>query len=69
MEVSGQLRTPAALHPRERSPDTYWIGMLGGPQSQSGSGGEEKYSQPQAGLEPLIIQSVVLIVQFGPYLI
>jgi hypothetical protein len=31
---------------------------LGGPQSQSGHGGEEKNSQPLLGLEPLIIQSI-----------
>jgi hypothetical protein len=29
---------------------------LGGPQSWSGCGGEEKNSQPLPGLEPLIIQ-------------
>jgi hypothetical protein len=29
---------------------------LGGPQSQSGRGGEEKNSQPLPGLEPPIIQ-------------
>jgi hypothetical protein len=32
---------------------------LDGPQSKSGSRGEEKNSQPLAGLEPLIIQSIV----------
>jgi hypothetical protein len=31
---------------------------LGGPQSQSGRGGEEKNSQPLPGLEPLIMQLV-----------
>jgi len=39
MEVSGQLHPSAALppHPLDRK--------LGGPQSQSGRGGEEKNSQ------------------------
>jgi hypothetical protein len=31
---------------------------LGGPQSRSGRGGENKNSQPFPGLEPLIIQSL-----------
>jgi hypothetical protein len=31
---------------------------LGGPQGQSGHGGEEKNSQPLPGLEPPIIQPV-----------
>jgi len=26
MEVGGQLHAPAALPPRERPPDTHWIG-------------------------------------------
>jgi hypothetical protein len=26
MEVSGQLHAPAAFTPRERAPDTHWIG-------------------------------------------
>jgi hypothetical protein len=41
MEVSGQLQSP-------------WYQMdrgLGGPQSRSGRGGEEKNSQPLPGLE------------------
>jgi hypothetical protein len=32
---------------------------LGGPQSQSGRGGEKKNSQPLPGLEPPIIQPIV----------
>jgi hypothetical protein len=31
---------------------------LDGPQNRSGRGGEEKNSQPLAGLEPMIIQPV-----------
>jgi hypothetical protein len=57
MEVSGQLHSSAALT-QGRSP---WYALdrrLGGPQSQSGRGGEEKNSQPLPGLEPPIIQSV-----------
>jgi len=51
MEVSGQLHAPAALllgnspwYPLDR--------RLGGPQSQSGHGVEEKNSQPPPGIEP-----------------
>jgi hypothetical protein len=33
---------------------------LGGLQSQSGRGGEEKNSQPLPGFEPLIIQRIVI---------
>jgi hypothetical protein len=47
MEVSGQLHAPAVLHSRERAPD----GRLGGPQSRSGRGGEEKNSQLQPRIE------------------
>jgi hypothetical protein len=39
MEVGGQLHASAA-------------GWLGGPQSRSGRGGEEKNSQPPPGIEP-----------------
>jgi hypothetical protein len=45
MEVSGQLHAPAALPPGKGS-------RLGGPQSRSGRGGEEKNSQPPPGIEP-----------------
>jgi hypothetical protein len=31
---------------------------LGGPESRSGRGGEEKHSQPLPGLEPPIVQAV-----------
>jgi hypothetical protein len=54
MEVSGQVHTLAAspagkeaLYPLVRS--------MGGPQSRSGRGGEEKNSQPVPGLEHSII--------------
>jgi hypothetical protein len=57
MEVSGQFHAPAALsqgkspwYPPDRS--------LGGPQSWSGRGGEEKNSQPLPGFEHPIIQPV-----------
>jgi hypothetical protein len=33
MEVSGQLHTPAALPPRERTPDTHWIRGWVGPRA------------------------------------
>jgi hypothetical protein len=58
MEVSGQLHAMAALPPAKE----LWYPLdrkLGGPQSQSGRGGEEKNSQPLQGQEPPIpIQSV-----------
>jgi hypothetical protein len=52
MAVNGQLHAPAACpwYPLAR--------RLGGPQSQSGRGGEEKNSQLLPGLEPPIIQPV-----------
>jgi hypothetical protein len=51
MEVSGQLHAPAAL-PQEKRPRYPLDRMLGGPQSRSGHGGEEKNSQPPPGIEP-----------------
>jgi hypothetical protein len=51
MEVSGQLHAPAALLPgKEPLYPLDW--RIGGPQSRSGSGGEEKNSQPAPGIEP-----------------
>jgi hypothetical protein len=44
MEVSGQLHDPAALP----------AGKLGGPQSRSGRGGEEKNSQPPNPRIPIV---------------
>jgi hypothetical protein len=55
MEVSGQLHAPAAL-PQEKSPCYPLDRRMGGPQSRSGSGGEEKNSQPLSGIETPIIQ-------------
>jgi hypothetical protein len=63
--------TPRPLYPHGNSP-WYLLGRrLGGLQSRSGSGGEEKNSQPLTGLEPPIIQPVaqsytVLRRIFGP---
>jgi hypothetical protein len=51
MEVSGQLHAPAALPPG-KSPWYPLDRRLGGPQSHSGSGGEEKNSLPSPGIEP-----------------
>jgi hypothetical protein len=51
MEVSGQLYAPAALPPGKRS--CYVLDRrLGGPQSRSGRGGEEKNSKLPPGIEP-----------------
>jgi hypothetical protein len=55
MEQSGQLHAPAAL-PQRKSPCYPLDSRLGGPQSRSGRGGEEKNSQPLPGLKPPIIQ-------------
>jgi hypothetical protein len=57
MEVSGLLHGPAAL-PQGKSPWHPLDRRLGGPQSRSGRGGEEKTSQPLPGFEPPIIQAV-----------
>jgi hypothetical protein len=51
MEVSGQLHAPAALPPG-KEPRHPLGRRLGGPQSRSGRGGEEKNSQPPPGIEP-----------------
>jgi hypothetical protein len=51
MEVSGQLHAPAALPPG-KDPRYQLDRRLGGPQSRSGRGGEEKYSQPPPAIEP-----------------
>jgi hypothetical protein len=58
MEVSGQLHG-LAVSPRGKSPWYSSDRRLGGPQSRSGRGGEEKNSQPLPGLEPPIIQPIV----------
>jgi hypothetical protein len=51
--------TPRPLNPQGKSPSYSLDERLGGPQSRSGRGGEEKNSQPLPGLEPPIIQPVV----------
>jgi hypothetical protein len=50
MEVNGQLHAPAALPPK--SPWYPLDRKLGGLQSRSGLGGEEKHSQLPPGIEP-----------------
>jgi hypothetical protein len=52
MEVSGQL------YPQGKSGQYPLDRRLGGPQSRSGRGGEEKNSQTLWGLEPPIIRPV-----------
>jgi hypothetical protein len=51
MEVHGQVHAPAAL-PQGKSPWYPSDRKLGGPQSRSGRGGEDKNSQPPPGIEP-----------------
>jgi hypothetical protein len=53
MEVSGQLHAPAALT-QEISPCYPLDRRLGGLQSRSGRGGEEKNSQPLPGIETIL---------------
>jgi hypothetical protein len=43
---------PGRFTPRERAPWYPLDSRLGGPQSRSGRGGEEKNSQPPPGIEP-----------------
>jgi hypothetical protein len=50
MEVSGQLHAQATLS-KEKSPGYPMDRRLGGPQSRSGRGGEEKNSQTPPGTE------------------
>jgi hypothetical protein len=50
MELSGQLHAPVALPPAKEP--QYLLDRLGGPQSRSGRGGEEKNSQRPPGIEP-----------------
>jgi hypothetical protein len=47
------------LYPQGKTPQYPLDGRLGGPQSWSGHGCEEKNSQPLPGLEPQIMQPVV----------
>jgi hypothetical protein len=54
MEVSDQRHTPTALPPG-KDPLIFIDRRLGGTQSRSGPGGEEKNSQPPPGLELAII--------------
>jgi hypothetical protein len=49
---------PRPLYPQEKSPWYPLDRRLGGPQSRSEHGGEEKNSQPLPRLEPPIIQPV-----------
>jgi hypothetical protein len=50
--------TPRPLYPKGKSLSYPLDRRLGGPQSRSGRGGEEKNSQPLPGLEPPIIQPI-----------
>jgi hypothetical protein len=56
--------TPLPLYPQGKSPWCPLDRRLGGPQSRSGHGREEKNSQPLPGLEPPIIKPVVQILSF-----
>jgi hypothetical protein len=49
---------PQPLYPQGKNLWYTSYKRLGGPQSRSGRGGEEKNSQPLPGLEPPIIQTV-----------
>jgi hypothetical protein len=58
MELSDQLHAPP-LYSQGKSPLYPMDRRLGGTQSLSGYGGEEKHFQPLTGMDPLIIQPVV----------
>jgi hypothetical protein len=58
MEASGQLHTTAGLSLGKQLLARPFVRKLGGPQSRSGRGGEEKNPQSLQRLEPPIIQSV-----------
>jgi hypothetical protein len=45
MEVSGQFHAPAALHPRERTRGTHWIGGWVGPRAVLGAVVKKKTSK------------------------
>jgi hypothetical protein len=60
MGVSGQRHAPAALYPREKDPRYPLVRRLGGPQSRSGHGLEEKSSACRGlNLDSPIIQLIV----------
>jgi hypothetical protein len=54
----GVSLTPRPLYPQGKSPWYLLDRRLGGPQSRSGRGGEEKNSQPLPWLELLVIQHI-----------
>jgi hypothetical protein len=58
MKVSGQLHDLDRFTTREKAPWYPLDRRMGGPQSRSGRGGEEIYSQPLPGFETPIIQTV-----------
>jgi hypothetical protein len=66
MEVSGQIQDAATLLP-EKSPWYPLDRRLGGSQSRSERGGEERNSQLLPGLEPPIIEPVLFLVSLYPH--
>jgi hypothetical protein len=66
MEMSGQLHASAALH-QGKSPWYSFDRRLGGPQSRSGRGGEEKNSQPPPGISHVKIQCNFFEILCGKY--
>jgi hypothetical protein len=61
MEVSGQLHAPAASPPKERAPDTHWIGGWVGPRAVLDAVLKGKIPSPRQESNPttLIIQLVI----------
>jgi hypothetical protein len=61
MEVSGQIYAPGRFTPKERATRYPLDSRLGGPQSRSGQGGEEKNSQ--LGTLMIMMMMIMIIIQ------
>jgi hypothetical protein len=58
MDVSGQLHTPAALRAGKSPQYPHWTGVLGGSQSRSERGDEEKKIPAPTGNRIPVVQPV-----------
>jgi hypothetical protein len=55
---------PGRFKPRERAPATHWVRRLGGSQSRSGRGGEEKNSQPPRITGRKSYENLLILIRF-----